>query len=253
MIGIFDSGVGGLNSCYEIKRLLPRESLVYLADKKNCPYGTKNKDNLIKIVKHNLKRLTDMGAEVVLIACCTASGVYPYLSESEKSVAIPIIEPTARQAAQFKSVAVISTELTAASHFFGNAIRAFNRNVTVTEIPTQILVSLVELGARDGALLPREELLLDGIASVIKRTGAEALVLGCTHFSHLEAEFAKRLDLKILSPARLGAAHLAELLSKSAPHTAEMENNRKHVNKSIMPAAVSSFLDVGNGKIYFTT
>ena len=84
MIGIFDSGVGGLNAFYEVRRGLPYADIAYLADRANAPYGTKPKDELISLVKNDIKRLRELGCRLILIACCTASTVYPELSDDEK-------------------------------------------------------------------------------------------------------------------------------------------------------------------------
>lgn len=177
-----------------------------------------------------------MGADKILIACCTASTVYAFLSEDEKHISIPIIDIAASVAANLKAhpkVAVISTEHTATSHAFLHSIISKNNTAEVIEIPTQMLVSLVELGARDGELLPREATYLDTLCEYIKELSADALILGCTHFSSLGEEFKKRLqDISVINPALLGARALAEeIMSKvivSAPFT-----DRKNSGKTI--------------------
>lgn len=211
MIGVFDSGVGGLNSYRELRRLLPDEDIIYLADRKNAPYGTKDRDTILNLTKNNIRALKDMGADEVLIACCTASSVYPLLNDEERRRAVPIIEPAAREAAkEGDRIAVIATKETVRSHAFGKAIERINPCACVTEIPTQILVSLVELGARDGELLPREGELLDRIASEVLCAGADALILGCTHFSSLRGELGARLcGTRIIDAAVIGARELA--------------------------------------------
>ena len=85
MIGVFDSGVGGYCAFRELRRLLPREDMVYLADRKNAPYGTKSEDEIIAFTKANIKRLREIGARKILIACCTASSVYNSLDEEVSS------------------------------------------------------------------------------------------------------------------------------------------------------------------------
>ena len=73
MLGVFDSGVGGLAALRELRRLLPFEDMIYLADKENAPYGTKTEDELVALVREDVKRLRELGAEKILMACCTAS------------------------------------------------------------------------------------------------------------------------------------------------------------------------------------
>ena len=72
-IGIFDSGKGGLSVFEEIKRILPDEEYKYIADSKNCPYGEKSDDELMRIVRSNVDELKGWGAKIIVIACNTAT------------------------------------------------------------------------------------------------------------------------------------------------------------------------------------
>ncbi len=220
MIGVFDSGVGGICSYRRLKELLPDEEIVYLADKENAPYGTKDEKTILSLVKRNIKLLRGMGAHKILIACCTASGVYRMLDESEQAIATPILAPAAKEAARLAGeggrVAVISTEFTARAHLFSSEISLIDPTVTTIEIPMQILVGLVELGCKDRSLLPREARLLDKITDEIKKENVSSLILGCTHFSHLRSELSKRLgSIRVIDTARLGAEALAKEYSKN--------------------------------------
>lgn len=212
MIGIFDSGVGGLISANEVSRLLPREDIIYLADRENAPYGTKRRDELIRLVKADIKRLRGFGAEKILIACCTASTIHSELTVSEREISIPIILPAAKAAvAEARNIAVISTLHTQASHAFRDAVNGIDPNAAVSEFALQELVALVEEGNRDGKITRECKELLDSFTEDKLPKGAEALILGCTHFSHLEGEFKKRLPhIKIISPAKEGAREIAK-------------------------------------------
>ncbi len=216
MIGIFDSGVGGLVSYTELRRLLPSEDIIYLADRGNAPYGTKARDELIRLVKKDIQRLRALGADRILIACCTASTVYGELTEEERNISLPIILPTAEEiykAAKKRSgeyrVTVIATEHTAASHAFSNALNEISKSISVKELAAQELVSLAELGNRDGATDRRTEAYLNELSERIRSDSPDALVLGCTHFSRFISEFEDRLPgILILSPAHIGARKL---------------------------------------------
>jgi glutamate racemase len=206
LTGIFDSGVGGLAAYFELRRLLPREDIIYLADRKNAPYGTKTKDELIALTKKDIKRLCDMGARQVLIACCTASTVYSELSEWERKIATPIISPASRVAAEGERIAVIATEHTVRSGAFGREIRKFSQASEVFERAEQALVAMVESGSRDGRISDECEGEIRQIAEWVTDIRADTLVLGCTHFSHLESTLREMLPcVKIVSPAREGA------------------------------------------------
>lgn len=212
MIGIFDSGVGGLTAYREVRRLAPLADMVYLADRKNAPYGTKGREELIRLVENDISRLRALGASDILIACCTASTVFPYIKEELKERTIPIIDPAADAAIGLSRVTVIATEYTVKVSAFGRAIRARCESAEICEIPAQELVGMVERGARDGAVPSECMEYLYGIADMARSFGSDGLVLGCTHFSHLENTLGGLLpEVKIISPAREGAIRLAKV------------------------------------------
>jgi glutamate racemase len=208
MIGVFDSGVGGLCALKELRHILPREELVYLADRKNAPYGTKCRDELIRLCEADIARLIAFGAERVLIACCTASTVYPYLKEEYRRISTPIISPAAAVAAKLSRVAVIGTEATVRSGAFGVEIGRLG-NTRVYEFAHQELVECVESGCRDGRTDEKCRSCLREVARQVESCGAEGLILGCTHFSHLSGELSRLLpDVRLISPATEGARAL---------------------------------------------
>lgn len=210
MIGIFDSGVGGFNSLYEIRRLLPRADIIYLADRKNAPYGTKSRRELISLVTEDIRRLVKLGATKILIACCTASCVWDSLGEEDRRISLPIIRPAAYAAActAKRGVTVIATEATVKDGAFEREIAKYSP-LPVQEIATQELVSLVEGGCRDGRVTEKDMKILSAVAEKIKKTNADTLVLGCTHFSHLEKVLSALTKMKTVSPAREGAHIIA--------------------------------------------
>ena len=209
MIGVFDSGVGGLSAFTELRRLLPRCDAVYLADRENAPYGTKTKDELIRLVRRDVERLRNMGCGEILVACCTASSVVPYLDYEERHRVLPIISPAAKEAAKLARVTVIATEHTVRASAFKNEINRLS-HTDVQEIACQRLVSLVENGVRDGKLTKECELELENICESVKKHRSEGIVLGCTHFSHLEKTIKNLLpDAEVISPAKIGARELA--------------------------------------------
>lgn len=215
MIGVFDSGVGGFASAMILRGVLHSEDIVYLADRKNAPYGTKTREELIDFVSRDIMRLKGYGCRLCLIACCTASAVYPYLDKSLKEIARPIITPAARVAAKGKRIAVIATSHTTRTKAFTHEIAGFSE-AAVFEICAQELVSLVESGERDGSLTRSGNETIFKVSEKIKATKPDTLVLGCTHFSHLERSFSALLpEVRIVSAAREGALALcSEIVSE---------------------------------------
>ena len=202
MIGVLDSGRGGLVAYKELRRLMPRVDITYLADRKNAPYGNKSPKEILRLTEHGIRRLCDMGCEIILIACCTASSLHEMLPEELQNISIPIITPTARLCEGSRSVLVIATEHTARSGAFSREIRRFS-DASVREIPMQPLVDLIEWGRDTKSAVER----------IVKMCeGYDTLILGCTHFSHLLGNLRERLpDVKILSPAHVGANEIRKI------------------------------------------
>ena len=208
MIGVFDSGKGGMASVRVIRQILPRVNIAYLADRKNAPYGTKSQAELQSLVCEDVRRLRDIGAEKILIACCTASSVYASLSDSDREISVPIIAPAANLAARLtkkRSIAVIATEATVASSAFRREILRCNPKISVSEIACQELVGLIESGSCADSLSEYTR----RISEKISNLGCDTLILGCTHFSYARDTFQKFLSgVRIVDSAAVGALQI---------------------------------------------
>lgn len=202
MIGVLDSGRGGLVAYKELRRLMPRVDITYLADRKNAPYGNKRPDEILRLTECGIRRLREVGCEMILIACCTASSLHDLLPEELRNISIPIITPTARLCRDSRSVLVIATEHTVKSGAFSREIKRFS-DANVREIPMQPLVSLIEWGNDTKGAVNEIVEMCDGY---------DTLILGCTHFSHLYDDLRARLpEVKILSPAHIGARKITNI------------------------------------------
>ena len=213
MIGVFDSGVGGLTALAELRRLLPSVDITYLADRENAPYGTKSEEKILVCAENCIKRLKEEGAEKILIACCTASTLFTRMSDDAKKIAFPIISPAAKAAAEVSAsgrIAVIATKATVRSRAFTREIQSY-REARLIEIEAQPLVAMVEGGVRDErALCSEDEAILESLLSPVRAFLADTLVLGCTHFSHLSEHISSRLEgVNIINPSIEGAAEMA--------------------------------------------
>lgn len=217
MIGVFDSGRGGITAVRELRSLLPREDIYFFADRKNCPYGTKSPAALTKLVTRDIELLRSLGADKILIACCTASTVFPLLPADLQRNAYPIIAPTAKAAARVTKngkIGVLATEATVRSGAFRRELIRFAEVSQVTEIAAQNLVFLVEGGASDTNITDTERQELYKTLEPFKKQETDTVILGCTHFPHLEKEIKKALpDVNIVSSSREGAMKIASGMS----------------------------------------
>ena len=208
MLGLFDSGMGGLNTVRYLKASKDDRDLIYLIDRNNAPYGIKSEKELIEITKNNIKSLTGMGAERVLIACCTASTVHSLLPIQEKEASIPIIYAVAKEAknqSQSKRIGVIATEHTVSSHAFKNALDG----CFVKELALSRLVSLIDGGLSDDTVTADDEKMLEDMILPILSENIDTRILGCTHFSSLILTISKFSEkygkITIVDSARVGA------------------------------------------------
>lgn len=218
MIGIFDSGVGGLTAIKELRKISKDVDICFFADRKNAPYGTKTLDRVIEFSKQNIKKLISLGADKILIACCTASTAYPYLSANEKKMATPIIDFAAKRAVELSihgRIGVIATERTVKEKAFSKAIAAISKNASVFELQTQEFVSLVESGARDGKLSAYDRQKIAETLIPLQDKKIDTLILGCTHFPHIEKEIQNVTGAKIVNPALEGALEISKIANLS--------------------------------------
>lgn len=216
MIGIFDSGEGGINTLNILRERMPRSNVIFLRDRANAPYGKKDKEHLIEIVERNIAGLMSMGTHKVLVACCTASTVFPLIDDSLKKNVIPIIDATAKAAdlsTENGRIALIATEATAASDAFDRALA----HRSLTKLSAQPLVELVESGERDGRISARGMRLIEELLHPLADCQADTLILGCTHFSAIRngiGDIAAGLGIKhITDSARAGADALYDSLA----------------------------------------
>ena len=184
MLGLFDSGSGGLNTVRYVKENAPDVDLIYLIDKRNAPYGIKTKKEILEITKDNISSLEQSGAERILIACCTASTEHGLLDEHSRGISIPIvgeIANAARMATRNRRVGVIATAHTVNTHVF----RSLLKGCDVFEAALGELVTRIDSGLTDDTVTPRDEVLIEEMLLPILVARPDTLILGCTHFPAL--------------------------------------------------------------------
>lgn len=214
MLGLFDSGTGGVNTVRYLKETNDDSDLVYLIDRSNAPYGIKTEQEILEITKSNIRILTDMGAERVLIACCTASTVHEKLPESEKSVSIPIIDTIAdkaKSATRSGRVGVIATNHTVRTHAFAKALSG----LYVREYGASELVDMIDGGVSDSTVTSTDKEKIESILEPTLTSGIDTLILGCTHFPAIIRtidEISKKYgNITLVDSARVGADILKKL------------------------------------------
>jgi glutamate racemase len=143
-IGLFDSGVGGTSIWKEIHQLLPYENTIYLADSLNAPYGNKSREEIISFCIKNTELLLEKGCKTIVIACNTATTNAITILRERYNVPFIGIEPAIKPAAlqsKTKSIGILATKGTLNSELFSLTTEEFTKDIVVTEIVGEGLVS----------------------------------------------------------------------------------------------------------------
>lgn len=187
MIGIFDSGVGGVTVADAIYRVLPDEDVVYLGDNARFPYGNKSQATVTRFTRQCLGYLLKyFPIKLMVIACNTASAVaLPQLGDIGVPV-LGVIEPGAKAAAgasRKRRVGVIGTRTTIGSGVYPQAIKSIAPDITTFGVACPLFVPLAEEGWSDTdvAKLSAERYLMG-----LRDADVDVVLLGCTHYPILK-------------------------------------------------------------------
>lgn len=182
-IGMFDSGLGGLAI---LKSMIANtdHSFIYVADQAFVPYGTKSEQEIKDRVRSVTDYLQSRGVDTIVIACNTAS-----VASRKMSFGLPVISmidnvvEEVRDVTKNRRVLVLSTDFTARSHVYRDALGRYD--IDVTEVPSSRLVELVENGktGSEASFLETQKHLVDHLDRDV-----DTVVLGCTHFGWLKKE-----------------------------------------------------------------
>lgn len=191
-IGVFDSGVGGLFSLANLKKVMPDVDFIYLADTANLPYGSKNKEELTSFAKNVINFFEEKPVNTVVVACNTLSSVLLETRLKSKQFNwVDVIVPAVLEVKSTeKNVGVIATEYTIKSGIYKKILTSVQKNSF--EIACPNLVNLIESGR--GIDIIKEELF--NYLSKFKLS-LDCLILGCTHYGMLKNQAAEFFERKV--------------------------------------------------------
>ena len=193
---MFDSGLGGISVLRELRALMPGERYLYFGDSANAPYGTRSLEEVRALTLENIGRLYDRGIKAAVIACNTAtSAAVSALRERFRDIPIIGMEPALKPAALAHpggTVLVLATPLTLREEKFSHLMEHYRDGAKIVPLACPELVEFVERGELESeALLQYLHARLDPW-----REGADAAVLGCTHFP-----FLRKAIRRVLGPS----------------------------------------------------
>ncbi|MBE6657979.1 MAG: glutamate racemase [Ruminococcaceae bacterium] len=223
-IGVFDSGLGGLSAVREIRALLPHESLVYFGDTGRVPYGTRSRETIRHYASQDIRfLLSHADCKAVVVACGTVSA--NALDDLRAAGTVPIIgviDPAAEaavRATQNGRIGVIATPSTIASGAYERALLAAKPDLHVTSQACALFVPLVENGFVDPND-PIPYLTAERYLAPILESGADTLILGCTHYPLLAPVISRVLPgVTLIDTGREAAHSLSALLTEYGLHT----------------------------------
>ena len=219
-IGVFDSGFGGLTVLRVLLAVLPGANYLYFGDTARLPYGSKSAHTVAKYAISSALFLQERGAEMLVIACNTATALA--LDQIKSAITLPVIgvvAPGAQRAAEIsktRKAAVIATEATVASHAYEKALGT--HGIQSTEKACPLLVPLVEEGWIDHPVTEQvahiyiDEVFRNGAG------GADVLLLGCTHYPILREVIQQTVgdEVQLIDSGEATAVEVKSLLNEKS-------------------------------------
>lgn len=193
-IGILDSGIGGLTIWKAIVEELPHESTIYIADSRNCPYGSKTPQEIYPKAKRLVEFLLKKDVKLIVVACntITVTSLAKLRAEFPKIPLVGIAPVIKTAAGQTKNgvIGILSTSQTAKSEYQKNLISQFAKGKTVVNVGTDKLVPLIEEGRDVSGVLKK-------ILSPFKKADIDTLALGCSHYPLIKEQIQQILGLEV--------------------------------------------------------
>ena len=218
-IGIFDSGSGGLSVFREIRRAMPHERYIYYSDNANCPYGEKSREFITGRAREITRLLISKGAQLIVIACNTATAAAIATLRQEFDIPFVGMEPAVKPAALGTRSGVIGVLATAgtlkASKYLDTRDR-FTEGIKVVEHVGSGFVELVE--SLDLHSEHTREVVSASLQPLLAQ-GADTIVLGCTHYPFLlpvmeEVAAGSSAGIRFIDPAPAVARQVSKILQE---------------------------------------
>ena len=180
-IGMFDSGVGGISVLREAVKQLPHEHFIFFGDTQNAPYGTKPREEVLRLSRNVVERLLQMGCKAILIACNTATSAAAAALRGEyQDLPIVAMEPALKPASQLRQNGIVLS-LATPGEKYAQLYALYGEGVV--SLPCPGLMEFAERGELDG---PELHAYLERLFQPYQDQNVEAVVLGCTHYVFLK-------------------------------------------------------------------
>jgi glutamate racemase len=232
MIGVFDSGIGGLTVVRRLFEVLPDYRVTYFGDTARLPYGGKSAETVTRYALEDARFLLREGARLIVVACNSASAVaLDALREQLEVPVLGVIDPAVRAAvAATRSgrIGVIGTRATVGSGIYERLVTQLRHDAVVIAEPAPLLVHLVEEGWLDQPETP--SIIRTYLAPLLERR-VDTIILACTHYPILHDMIARMVgkDITLVDPALETAADVQALLARDEALRASLERSANHL------------------------
>ena len=223
ILGFFDSGFGGLSVVREVRKRLPKHSLVYLGDNARTPYGGLSAETIYRYTMEGIVELFHRGADLVVLACNTSSSVaLRRIQQQHLAVHHPnkrvlgIVIPTAEEVSRLsvtKVIGVLATEVTVNSYAYPQELHKIDPAVTVFQQSCPRLVPIIESGEL-GNISDEVRTCMDQLLD--QDTRIDTVLLGCTHYALIEDSIREvvHAHIRVVSQGAIVAEKLADYLER---------------------------------------
>lgn len=255
MIGVFDSGHGGLTVLRALVERFPNQHFVYLGDHFNAPYGNRHSEDIVDLTRAAVEALFSRGCRLVILGCNTATCVaarslqrdwLPKSRYANGHNVLGIVAPTVEAATQTPwavttpqypqkyntdLIAVFGTTRTITSYAYPEEIRKRCPRVTVVQQACADLAGAIEAGAKAAKL---DDIVAQGVDGLLAQTGGHPphrAILGCTHYPIVEAEFRRHLPTftRLLSQPEIVADSLEDYLGRHSRYRSSAGGGAHHL------------------------
>ncbi|MFU1888544.1 glutamate racemase [Bacillus wiedmannii] len=240
VIGVLDSGVGGLTVASEIIRQLPKESIYYIGDNKRCPYGPRSVEEVQSFIFEMVEFLKQFPLKALVVACNTgAAAALTALQEALPIPVIGVIHPGARAAIKVTKkgrIGVIGTVGTIKSNMYEQALHELDTYLEVHSHACPTLATVVENQLEDTAYVMQQ---VKQALLPLTKEDIDTLILGCTHYPLLESYIKKELGeaVTIISSAEETAIELSTILQ----HKGILSDNLNPKHRFFTTGSILSF------------
>ncbi len=219
MIGVFDSGLGGLTVVKELLNYLPEIKILYFGDTARTPYGTKSKETIERYALENTEFLLSKGAKLIVVACHSVSST-AMDKLKEKFPEVPFFEvvtPSFKKALELtknKKIGLIGTRATVESGIYAKLFSQADPEIKLYANPAPLLVPLIEEG---WLKKPETRKIVKKYLIPLKMRGIDTLILGCTHYPIIKKLIQEKSGkrIKLVDPSEEVAKNVMNYLKLS--------------------------------------